>query len=93
MSQLRIANLAETKALDRSAMTSVRGGTRVYPVLSWGSMGNQFLAVTPTQVFSQSQNINNPVGNNVASFGFANIYSTNTQNQNGPNNVNVGGLP
>ncbi|ADE13361.1 conserved hypothetical protein [Nitrosococcus halophilus Nc 4] len=90
MSKLIIADLAESKTLDRAAMTSVRGGVRAHRSLSWGPIGDRFLEVNPTQAISQFQGIENTVGNNVANFGFSDLHNTNTQNQYAQNNVNVG---
>ncbi|ADE13364.1 conserved hypothetical protein [Nitrosococcus halophilus Nc 4] len=92
MSKLVIADLAESKTLDHSAMASVRGGMRAYRSLSWGPIGDQFLSVNPVQSIEQFQGIENAVGNNVANFGFSDLRNTNTQNQSAQNNVNVGGF-
>lgn len=96
MSKLMIADLSESKILDGEAMSSVHGGMSIltglygygYPHYS----GDRYLEVSPTQAISQFQGLENAVGNNVANFGYYDVYNTNTQNQNAYNNVNVGGL-
>ncbi|ADE15097.1 conserved hypothetical protein [Nitrosococcus halophilus Nc 4] len=94
MSKLVIADLAESKTLDSTAMTSICGGMRAFESRSlyWGPMGDRFTQVNPTQAISQFQGLENAVGNNVANFGVANVHNTNTQNQHAQNNVNVGGF-
>lgn len=92
MSKIVIADLAESKTLDRAAMIAVRGGMRVFPSFFLGSIGNRFLEVNPLQTVSQFQGIQNSVGNNVANFGFSDLQNANAQTQNAQNNVNVGGV-
>lgn len=97
MSTLMIKDLSVTTELDRSAMSSVRGGYNKeykgsltlsspgYEMPSHSTPVNTF-SFDASQLIGQAQNVTNNNGNNVA---FANcIESTVNPTQTGKNNIN-----
>ncbi|HEY0844476.1 MAG TPA: hypothetical protein VGE12_03865 [Noviherbaspirillum sp.] len=89
MSTLMIKDLAITEALDRKAMSLVRGGTGKIAYPYWSpqfSLTKNDFSFDASQLMSQTQNtvVNN--GNNVA---FADgISATVNPHQNGKNTIN-----
>jgi len=89
MKTLMIKDLSLTEEMDRTAMAAVQGGTYkgAYYVPSYGQSKSD-LSFDATQLISQSQNVNNANGNNVAFLDKSKIDSTVTSNQHANNNIN-----
>jgi hypothetical protein len=86
MNKLTIEDLSATRELDRCQMSAVRGGVMSLLPFSYPSYNVSTTNFTAEQLISQTANVANTTGNDVA---FAtNIYSTVNPTQNAHNTIN-----
>jgi hypothetical protein len=91
MKALMIKDLSLTEELDSKAMAAVHGGVAkggVYSGLSYDQYKSGFSSFDATQLISQTQNVVNENGNNVAFLDKSKIRSTVTSDQDAHNTIN-----
>ncbi|HVK55558.1 MAG TPA: hypothetical protein VM532_11085 [Burkholderiales bacterium] len=91
MKALMIKDLPRTEELDGKAMAAVHGGMAkgsVYSGLSYDQYKPNFSSFDATQLISQTQNVVNENGNNVAFLDKSKIRSNVTSTQDANNTIN-----